>query len=172
MEKPTKGGAKKDQQLEFVVDKPIQTDWGFGRFGTVCCKTKLPCMCVYKRKEWRIYEWHRKGKTHGWGSSRRDEWTAVNFDSWPLSRESSILMVVLRAEREGGWLILGYDTPPTRYCSAHAAELEMSKQWLLEKVSVSECVCVGGGRGWSQKVWEHWHGQKKNWHSTFDFHFI
>lgn len=54
-------------------------------------------------------------------------------------------MVVLRAEREGGWLILGYDTPPTRYCSAHAAELEMSKQWLLEKVSVSECVCVGGG---------------------------
>lgn len=56
-------------------------------------------------------------------------------------------MVVLRAEREGGWLILGYDTPPTRYCSAHAAELEMSKQWLLEKVSVSECVCVGGGRG-------------------------
>lgn len=56
-------------------------------------------------------------------------------------------MVVLRAEREGGWLILGYDTPPTRYCSAHAAELEMSKQWLLEKVSVSECVCVGGGEG-------------------------
>lgn len=37
---------------------------------------------------------------------------AVNSDSWPSSRGSSILMVVLRAEREEGWLFLGYTPPP------------------------------------------------------------
>lgn len=46
-------------------------------------------------------------------------------------------MVVLRAEREEGWLILGYVTPPTLNCLAHAARLEMGKQSQLGK----ECLC-------------------------------
>lgn len=41
-----------------------------------------------------------------------EERTAVNSDSWPSSSGSSILMLVLRAEREEGWLILGYVSPP------------------------------------------------------------
>lgn len=50
-------------------------------------------------------------KAGGRGQSSREEWTAVNFDSWPPSRGSSVLMVVLRAEREEGWLILRCVTP-------------------------------------------------------------
>lgn len=49
-------------------------------------------------------------------------------------------MVVLRAEREEGWLILGYVAPPTHNCSTHTARLEMGKQSLLG----TACICVCG----------------------------
>lgn len=63
-------------------------------------------------------------------------------------------MVVLRAEREEGWLILGYVTPPTLNCLAHAARLEMGKQSLLGKVCLcgfrcARVVCVRVCVGWS-----------------------
>ncbi len=63
-------------------------------------------------------------------------------------------MVVLRAEREEGWLILGYVTPPTLNCSTHAARLEMGKQSLLGKVCfVWIQMCEGRGRGVCVCVW-------------------
>lgn len=80
-------------------------------------------MCKRKKRENEEDE-----NTKGWSWSRGETWTAVNFDSWPPSSGNSILMVVLRAEREEGWLILGYVTPPTLNCLAHAARLEMGKQ--------------------------------------------
>lgn len=54
-------------------------------------------------------------------------------------------MVVLRAEREEGWLILGYVAPPTLNCSAHAARLEMGKHVSARKrVFVWIQMCEGG----------------------------
>lgn len=47
-------------------------------------------------------------------------------------------MVVLRAEREEGWLILGYVTPPSLNCLAHAARLETGKQSQRGKCAVSD----------------------------------
>lgn len=57
-------------------------------------------------------------------------------------------MVVLRAEREEGWLILGYVTPPTLNCLAHAARLEMGKQSQRGKVWFQMCegaACMSEG---------------------------
>lgn len=108
---------------------------------------------VHKRKK-------REGgrrKHKGWSWSRRETWTAVNFDSWPTSSGNSILMVVLRAEREEGWLILGYVTPPTLNCLAHAARLEMSQQSQRGKVCGFTCVKVLHA---CLKVWERCTQQK------------
>lgn len=76
-------------------------------------------------------------------------------------------MVVLRAEREEGWPILVYVTPPTLNCLAHATRLEMGKQSLLGKVWLCVCVCGGGWlRCESLGTWQ------KVEHSSFTFHFL
>lgn len=100
------------------------------------------CFCFFilekKRRAEKEKEGHRQRTQRGGAGAHREEWTAVNFDSWPPSRGSRILMVVLRAEREEGWLILCYVTPPTLNCWARAAWLEMGQVWI--QMCVRGCV--------------------------------
>lgn len=69
-------------------------------------------------------------RASGYGWSERDEPAAVNSDSWPSSRGSSILMVVLRAVREEGWPILGCPPPHLHPPPSTAWLTQQGRRWV------------------------------------------